>query len=384
MDDEAAIAQRIRQKVADLEVLFDDDVTEESLLPFEDVSQLATEVLKLDNEPELALKLGRLVFMQYATDVSKVALAGHLIGYAIDLAPNSSEALYWGGRIYERLGEGSKALLSYEKAHSIQPSAEALVGMGMLYNRMGDTRQALRHFLDALGMAPDSDNIKMNIGSAYLSLGNYEKSKMWLEMALKGDPDNYELLRVYGYLHSRMGDKEKALELLTSILHTHEDHPHLYDIHQLIGDIYVELQRPNEAKDHFSEAVVLSPDNISPYLRMGNVFISLQDPNQATVWFQKALQIEPDSTEALNHLATAFLSMDKEPLAIECLERILELDENNFEARLNFATLCNQNGDYKKAESVMRDLKPNTLEEKSIADQMWEIIQKGKALSIDE
>jgi hypothetical protein len=64
-----------------------------------------------------------------------------------------------------------------------------------------------------------------------------------------------------------MGETERGIEVLTGILDTQTEHPKIHQIHELIGDIFVEMRKYEEAAEHFNEAIIMKPNDSSPYLK---------------------------------------------------------------------------------------------------------------------
>ena len=136
------------------------------------------------------------------------------------------------GMVYKDLDELEDALPFYWRALAIQIAVEdssstsqTYSQLGLVYQSRGDSDSALYFFHEALkiheirGFKQGIGTISTNIGLVYLDDSIYDTAQMWLErgfdIALELDKrssmvDGYDYL---GLLHSKLGNKEKAIEL---------------------------------------------------------------------------------------------------------------------------------------------------------------------------
>ncbi len=70
--------------------------------------------------------------------------------------------------------------------------------------------------MHALGHDDNAD-VANYIGYAYRRLGNYEKSKIWYEAALKADPNHVRTWSYYGMWQMEQGNRLKALDDLQKV-----------------------------------------------------------------------------------------------------------------------------------------------------------------------
>jgi len=70
--------------------------------------------------------------------------------------------------------------------------------------------------MHALGQ-DDHPDVANYIGYAYRHLGNYEKSKLWYEAALKSDPNHARTWSYYGMWQMEQGNRLKALDDLQKV-----------------------------------------------------------------------------------------------------------------------------------------------------------------------
>lgn len=121
------------------------------------------------------------------------------------------------GVAYEKEGKYELALKEYKKALDKDSSlVTPLVNMGNVYFKQGKYKEAEKYYLKAL--KKDERNIEAanNLASLYITLGkDYKKGLEYLTKAT-GSPESVPAyaLDTLGVLYFRLGDKERAKEML--------------------------------------------------------------------------------------------------------------------------------------------------------------------------
>ncbi|CAF4992215.1 unnamed protein product [Rotaria sp. Silwood1] len=140
------------------------------------------------------------------------------------------------GGVYTNMGNYSKALEFYEKAHKIKekalPSnhpdlANSYNNIGQMYNNMGDYSKALEFYEKALEIGekalppnhPDLAYSYNNIAEVYYQMGDYSKALEFYEKALSSNhPSLAYSYNNIGMAYSGKGDYSKALSFLENAL----------------------------------------------------------------------------------------------------------------------------------------------------------------------
>jgi tetratricopeptide (TPR) repeat protein len=121
------------------------------------------------------------------------------------------------GVAYEKEGKYELSLREYKRALDKDNSLiTPLVNMGNVYFKQGNYEDAEKYYLTVLSKDKKSIEAANNLASLYIALGtNYEKGLGHLTGAMTSlENTPAYALDTLGVLHFRLGDKEKAKEML--------------------------------------------------------------------------------------------------------------------------------------------------------------------------
>ena len=168
------------------------------------------------DSPEIHYNLGKLFSVQDNWEPARAAFES-----ALRLDPSYLEALDALGFAQEALGDDAAAVVSYQKAISLNEQrkgtfASPHVNLSAYYNRLGDPAKALEHANKALELDPNSDRAWFQKGRAYERQGELKDAVVALNRAISSNPRassyHYVLAGVYRRLGA-MEESQKALEM---------------------------------------------------------------------------------------------------------------------------------------------------------------------------
>jgi tetratricopeptide (TPR) repeat protein len=212
--------------------------------------------------------------------------------YMQALALNSSNFGIWQNIISIEfyLQEYKNIIEHTEKALEIFPN------QGLLYYFSGTAYLAKKKYKQAIeqfevGKPYISSNVEMSsamngqLGDAYNSIGNNEKSDASFEEALKQNPENDHVLNNYSYFLSlRQENLEKAEKMSTKLISLNANNPTYLDTHGWV--LYVR-KKYKEAKVYLEKAA-LADDSATVIEHYGDVLFQLGDVNGAIEQWKKA------------------------------------------------------------------------------------------------
>jgi adenylate cyclase len=156
----------------------------------------------------------------------RVAEAEHEFETALRLDPNLFETWYFYGRAKFVEGKMAEAAKLFERAAEIHPddfqAKSMLANIYRSLDRPADSRAAatetLRGALRELERHPDNTRAAYLCGIMLAVLGESERAREWLSLALAIEPDDF--LTVYNVAcgHAQLGDLDSAIELLERAL----------------------------------------------------------------------------------------------------------------------------------------------------------------------
>lgn len=85
------------------------------------------------------------------------------------------------------------------------------------------------------------------------------------------------------------------------------------DLHVALGECYMQLNRPREARDAFDTATQLDSATAGTWLRLAKAAMALGDYRRAQISLRKAMTLTPSDPEV--HLAFGFLHLRENRLA---------------------------------------------------------------------
>ena len=189
------------------------------------------------------------------------------------------------------------------------PQAEFDAGMG-LFNR-GSFRDAALHFEKATAMDPSYGSAYLYLGRSYLNLMDYRKAVPPLRAAYRLVPDEV---------------KKQAFDLLLDALlgaaTSEKKEGHLKESVADLKEAYALNPKSERAKDELSQALV----------SLGVMYLAGGDSGEATRTLSEALKVSPDNISAYLALARAFLQRGDVKDAVDAIVRALRLDPTNQEA----------------------------------------------------
>ncbi|HEX8150489.1 MAG TPA: tetratricopeptide repeat protein [Pyrinomonadaceae bacterium] len=208
--------------------------------------------------------------------------------------------------------------------------------------RYAEAEAAARAFLNT---HPEAGGVRHELGEALAATGRYAEAIREFERAadgLAGDLRRAELLEA-------TGQESRARELFSSIVRFYqESEPADAPTLTTVARALVHLERFQDARSLYAEAVEADPSYVEAQLGGGELFTEKYNYAEAADFFEDALKVNPNSARA--HLGVAVnkkIGRDEEVLA--SLARALDINPNMVEARALAAALELEAGEYEEA-----------------------------------
>jgi tetratricopeptide (TPR) repeat protein len=191
--------------------------------------------------------------------------------------PHALEALYWSIQSDQRL-----AIKSLARFQQLDPdSAANHVLVGDIYNQLEKYDSAQSEYLKALAIAPGDPAASLGLASAYLNGNNVAGALEIARSALVRSPDDPDLNLVAAEALMSQREYAEAERLLIKSLHGKPQM--LPRIHVLIGKVYAETGRTEDAIEQLKLGASRDEDGTAQYLlaRMYRKLGDIQDANKA-------------------------------------------------------------------------------------------------------
>ena len=236
------------------------------------------------------------------------------------------------GAAYATLGDTRRAIEFFKQdlmiAQEIGNRAEegiALGNLGVVYAKSGDIRQAIRFFEQSLAVASEignrreEANVLGNLALAYDNLGDSPRAMRFYRQSLAIAQEIGDMMAAantsfnLALLLTRQSEwtdalrhAEFAAKVFTQIKHK----PMLQKIQQLLNTLHVVQSDPADAQAYYNR---------------GNVYVSLQRNDEALADFTQAIQLDPTYAPAYLNIGILLANRGKLREALPYLERAAQL-----------------------------------------------------------
>jgi len=241
-------------------------------------------------------------------------------------------------------GRVDEAIPHYEEALRRRPGYEhAHIGLGSALVRKGRLDEALSHYLEALRIRPEHAMVHYGLGVVYSRRGDFDEAIVHYGKAVQIRPDHVKALNGLGVALAKQGRLDEAISYYRKALRVDPEHEkarrNLRNIlmmsersgqtdvnrisaeagesggvkalnargetHYNLGVVLVRLNRLDEARDHYLQAIRLRPEYVEAHNNVGIVFGRQGQLDKAVEHFTKALRVNPDFAEARKNLQRA-------------------------------------------------------------------------------
>jgi len=154
-------------------------------------------------------------------------------------------------------------------------------------------------------------------------------------------------------------DQASMLKDVQSTLDKARENPQSAEAQILAGDLYLEIQRFDEALGFYSKALELEPDNFEANANIGQIYFKKNEFKKAGEYYAKALTINKSNPGLRNDLGlTFYLREPAEPnRAMEEYRKALDLDPNHELALQNLSVALKDLGEADELKETLERLK---------------------------
>ncbi len=198
-------------------------------------------------------------------------------------------------------------------------------------------------------------NIHYILGVSYLRENNPSRALQEFDKAHKAEPRNPDILIGLGRAYQLRGAYDQAEKYYLQALKEDPEDPL---IENNLGDLYLSMERPDDAIHYFSKA--------SSNLRFGNAEVSLtglgyahflkQDYPAAIRAYRQALAQNPRYDEAQLRLGETYYAMGRTDRALGAFRQALKLNGSNVQTHFQLGLAHMELGNFAKARQSFRNV----------------------------
>lgn len=192
---------------------------------------------------------------------------------------------------------------------------------GLIYDELKDSYRAARSYNAALGLLPESAEIRYSLANAYIELGEIELA---LQIAGEVDPVNSDILRVMAKAYRQLGDTEAYRATYVQMTKTDPESAQAF---RILSKMYLRMAALDSAQWALEHLLRITPSDRQNWNRLGRVRLSLKEYAGALEAFDKSLEIDRTlaNLNGLLGLADVFEAMDQPDSELSTLREALEL-----------------------------------------------------------
>jgi foldase protein PrsA len=346
--------------------------------PTEEEQAQIEELLAIQEEYEDA------ALAQYLLALEEIDADEDFVNRVLTLDPDSASARYLLGKLLMERGDVVGAEQQFQEVIYKTPDfVPAYIASGDLALRQGAAVQATQRYEEALELRPEDVTIMTKLVTAYLAVGYLGEAEETIRKIAQIDPGNVKMQIAEGEVaHARL---EEAVaerdEILAATERTEEDEARLAELEQEIttysgtaierfqsgleragsldlnvklGEVYLLVDRLDDAEDEFRRVIVQSPYRVAAYAGLAEVLAaqgdvegalenlhaayarSLDDLEKEQIT-KRILDFDPGDTTTRMRLARAFGEQYKWSAATREYAAVLEANPDLIEAYVGIA-----------------------------------------------
>jgi arylsulfatase A-like enzyme/Flp pilus assembly protein TadD len=187
------------------------------------------------------------------------------------------------------------------------------------------------------------DNLNIN---DLIAQRKFVEAKIQCEKLVSQRPDFHEVYRSLGRIAFEQGDRERSAAYVLKSL---ELNPNQADLHTNVAVTLTELNKLDQAIEHFNKSLRLNPNQTGIHFGIANIFEKQGKLEQAAGIYRKVLQSKPNMAPAHNNLGKILLLQGKyEQAAAHCI-KALQINPQLPEAYYNLGNTRFQQANYQQA-----------------------------------
>lgn len=265
------------------------------------------------------------------------------------------------GKALVALGKTTEALLALEAAVDVLPdNIEAHTLMADIYNEQGNYQQAAQSYEKALKGEPNNLDMLLKAAGAYRKTGSPEQALALLTANASRFYTSKILVKEMGELEYAMGDTANARKHLEAYL---GEEPPDTNVFLMLGELYMAGGKNEQAIEMFEKALPLVKDKSRPRVALAKLYLDAKRPEKAEPHLKKIVAAQPDYPKANRRLGDLMLMRGKTKQALQYYLREREEHGADLEMQQKIAEAYFTLGDLENAEREFKkviDIEPRT------------------------
>jgi tetratricopeptide (TPR) repeat protein len=164
------------------------------------------------------------------------------------------------------------------------------------------------------------------------------------------EPVDLRLERIEQQTQAALENRRDIRPMIADLRALLVDHPEAAAAHRLLGMLLSQRGEAAQAYEHIQKAVSLTPEPRAEVLAiLGSLAMALERPEDARAHFEDALERDPANSRIRLQLAHTLMLLGASEAAREQLDRVIRIDATQHKAYAMLATLAADAGDLSRA-----------------------------------
>ena len=306
------------------------------------------------------------------------ASAFGLLQHCLDIHPNAASALYEVSQYYMFLRQVPQGQEALEKAVANAPDNYWYSqGLASLYQQQNELDKAVTLLEQMVVRFPAKQDPLFNLLDLYGRQEKYDEVISTLNRLEKRMGKNEQLSMEKFRIYLQMKDDKKAFQEIESLV---QEYPMDMRYQVILGDVYLQNGKKQEAYDVYQKVLAAEPDNpmaifsmasyykqtgqeelyqqqldtlllnkkVTPDTKVGVMRQADKDSTQIIALFDRIMKQEQDDPQIPMLYAQYLLSKNMESESVPVLEQVVDLDPTNKAARMMLIGAAVKKEDYKQ------------------------------------
>ncbi|MBI4699404.1 MAG: tetratricopeptide repeat protein [Nitrospirae bacterium] len=221
-----------------------------------------------------------------------------------------AETHYRLGISYMSADQLKEAFIEFQKALQLNPEDKgSFNALGNISSRFREYDNAILYYKRAISLDPDYSDAMNNMGVTYMEMGKWDDAVEYFRMALKNPlystPDKAYANLAYAFY--KKGDYPGSENILQEAL---MKYPGSAQSNYVLGLVYMQLDRTNDAINKFNYVVEMEPKYIDAHWELANAYLKTGRKEKAMKHFK--IVAENDGLGEKGKKALKYLDLLKE------------------------------------------------------------------------
>jgi tetratricopeptide (TPR) repeat protein len=310
---------------------------------------------------------------------------------AVQLAPNSEDAVAVLAGIYKSKNENDKARALLENAvKQIPGTVDLRIALAQLYASLNQVPQVEALLIDLVRLHPLDKAHRVRLAQFYARLDHLDDSERVLREGIKAlpeerelksalidflatrrgrdaaehelalmiaaNPQDYELRLAQVQFYEQAKDYARAEATLNGIIAAADRGPAGLVARDRLAALKIQTNDTPAAEKLLAQVLDESPRDTDALILRGNLSLAQKDPKSAIADLRSVLRDQPNSVGVMRTLARAHLANGEPALAEETMRRAVAANPKDAGARLDLAQLLTELGKAEQAKPVIDEL----------------------------